>query len=649
MPTNVDVLSGADFRRVQTADTQDFVNFLRPVLLGFAFLALFVAGFVIYNTFTVVVTQRTQELALVRSIGGTPGQVRRSLFGEGIVLGALASLVGLVVGILLSLVVQWVLDRFDVPIPSTGLAVTPWIVFITIAAGTVITAVGVMVPALRAGRTRPVEAMRTAAVDRSGTSVVRMWIGGVLLVLGIVMVMINRVGSANAWLLGFGSLFLFLGVVIGGPLLARLFGRLLKVPLRSTLTGRLAADNMARNPKRTATTANALVIGLFLVTVVTVSGTAFRDWAMDELAKFTASDFIVVGVTPVPDDVVSDISRIDGVRDVAPVRSAEVTDASGVTAQLSGADIDELVSTTGLEARTGSLDDVAAGKGAATVSTEGLSGSSDPSDSATTSAPSTSAPGSTGSPTTTQAPTTTQDGPTLDIGDSASSTAHVGDVYRLIDPEGEEIDVPVSAVLDFNLDTLFLATLVNEDLFEQIAGDQPVGQVFIRTDQDNVDQVGNDLDNLLEDYTGLRALPGNFIGQIFGTVIDFLIAAVNGLLGLSVLIALVGIVNTMNLSIHERRRELGMVRALGMTRQQVRSMVRVEAFMIGMLGTVIGVGTGVFLGWVVSASITEGGVTLAWGRVGLIFAAGVVISVLASLLPARRAVRLEMLEAMAAT
>ncbi len=222
-------------------------------------------------------------------------------------------------------------------------------------------------------------------------------------------------------------------------------------------------------------------------------------------------------------------------------------------------------------------------------------------------------------------------------------------MYLLKNTKGETIEVPVAAVLDLQLDTLFLGTLVNNGLFTEIAGEQPVSQVYIRADQNKIDQLGTDLDNLLEDYTGIQAVPGNFIGQILGRIIDFMIAAVNGLLGLSVVIALIGIVNTMNLSIHERRRELGMVRALGMLKSQVRSMVRIEAFAMGILGTVVGVGAGVFCGWVVIGSITDTSIPLAWGRVGLITLVGLVISVLASLWPAHRSTKVDMLEAMAAT
>lgn len=653
LPANDRVLDRESFMERATADTQAFVDFLRPVLLGFAFLALFVAGFVIYNTFTVVVTQRSRELALVRSIGGTPAQVRRSLLGEGLFLGLGASAIGLGVGVGLSWVLQRILEELDVGLPSAGFALSPWTVVITMVAGTVITVVSVVIPAFRAGRTRPVEAMRESAVDHSGSSVLRLYLGGGLLVIGVAALLFNRFVSAHPIILGVGSFVLFWGVVIGGPLLARIFGRLLRAVLSRNLTGRIAADNMVRNPKRTATTANALVIGLFLVTLVTVSGTALRDWSMAELAKFSASDFLVVGITPIPEDVVGEIDALDGVEQTAAVRSARVTDASGVTAQLSGADVDELVGTMGLEASSGSLADVAAGKGAAATGFEQAMADTQVPSSGPPSSTGPSTTGSSGTAPSGSAPSGTggDQGPGVDIGGSGASTsaADIGQVYLLENTEGQIVEVPVAAVLELQLDTLFLGTLVNQELFTEIAGDQPVSQVYIRADQDRIDALGNELDDLLSDYTGIEAVPGNFIGQILGSIIDFMIAAVNGLLALSVVIALVGIVNTMNLSIHERRRELGMVRALGMTRSQVRSMVRTEAFAIGVLGTVIGVGAGVFCGWVVIGSITDAEIPLAWGRVGIITAVGLVISVLASLWPARRATKLEMLEAMAAT
>lgn len=632
LAANVEVSTGTEFRRSQVADTQDFLDVLRPVLVGFAYLALFVAGFVIYNTFTVVVTQRSRELALVRAIGGTPAQVRRSLLAEGTVLGVVASVAGLFAGAGLALVIQALLAHFDLPLPGTGVAITPWVVFSTVVAGTVITVISVMLPAFRAGRTKPVEAMRDAEVDRSGTSRFRLVAGASLLVLALVLLGVHRFALTKWWVLAPGALALFAGIVVGGPLLARLFGKGLRRVLGRTLTAKIAADNLSRNPKRTATTANALVIGLFLVSFVTVSGTAVRDWVEGQFRGKSSADFLVMGMSPISDDLVEEIRGTKGVDAAAAVRLATVTSTSGVTGDLAGTDLDDLRASAGVEELDGSLDAVAAGEGAAVSDLESLLAQTG---------------GGPGEGPRGGGPGHDSSGGHVEI--SGVTSAQVGDVLSLLDAEGDEVEVPVVATFTPQFDTIFLSTVVDQELFERIAGEQPVMQVYVRADPRQLDAVGARLDGVLDGYTGLEVLPGNFIGQLMSEVIDFLIGAVNGLLGLSVVIALIGIVNTMNLSIHERRRELGMVRALGMTASQVRWMVRIEAVLIGVLGTIIGVAAGSLLGAVVIGAIDEVDVPLAWGRVGWIVLAGVVVSVIASLWPARRAVKLPMLDAMAAT
>jgi putative ABC transport system permease protein len=505
-------------------------------------------------------------------------------------------------------------------------------VFSTVVAGTVITVISVMLPAFRAGRTKPVEAMRDAEVDRSGTSRFRLVAGASLLVLAVVLLGLHRFVLTKWWVLAPGALALFAGIVVGGPLLARLFGQGLRRLLGGTLTAKIAADNLARNPKRTATTANALVVGLFLVSFVTVSGTAVRDWVEGQFRGKSSADFLVMGISPISEDLVADIRETDGVDSAAAVRLAVVTTTSGESGDLAGTDIDDLRNSAGVEELEGSLDAVAAGEGAAVSDLESLFAQ-------TGGGP---RGGSRG-----DEPEGGPGGGGVEI--SGTSTAQLGDTLSLVDPEGNEVRVPVVATFTPQFDTIFLGTVVNEETFARVAGDQPVMQVYVRADPRQLDAVGARLDGVLDGYTGLEVLPGNFIGQLMSTIIDFLIGAVNGLLGLSVVIALIGIVNTMNLSIHERRRELGMVRALGMTASQVRWMVRIEAVLIGLLGTLIGVAAGSFLAAVVIGAIDEVDVPLAWGRVGWIVAAGVVVSVIASLWPARRAVKQPMLDAMAAT
>ena len=622
LPASLEVITGRQFRTDQQSQNAGLVDLLRPALQAFAYLALFVAGFVIFNTFSVVVTQRFRELALIRAVGGTPAQVRRSLMFEGLGIGVLSSAIGIAVGALLALALQAVLGRLGVSLPGAGVALSAGTVILCLVAGTLVTVISVTIPAIRAGRTKPVEAMRDSAVDTSGTSRVRAVLGGIALVASLVLLTTNRLGGARWYLLAPGSVLLFVGLVIGGPLLARLFAKLLERPVRRLgLTARLAVDNTVRNPRRTATTANALVIGLFLVTLVTVSGDALKQWTVKELDKLSSSDFIVTcDGTAVDPALVPRIAATKGVAATAPVRTTTVLNTRNQVVILSGADVDALRRTSGLKVVTGSLDQVRTGNGAAVVDISGLGGGGG-------------GHGGGGG-----------DQPVADV------PTGIGQVEQVVGVDGRTVDVPVVATLEAKIDSLFLGTLVSDSTLAKVAGRQPISQVFVRTDPGQADAVGRRLNKVVNDFAGVQVEPGNFLGQIVGRVFDFLIGTVNALLGMSVIIALVGIVNTLTLSIFERRRELGMVRALGMTSQQVSRMVRAEAVLIGILGTVIGLSAGLLLGWVLIGSLSSSiPLSVNWARVGLIGLAGVAVGVVASILPGRRAVRLDMLEAMRAS
>ena len=602
LPPSLALSTRAEFIEDRTAFAAGVVEVLRPVLQGFAYLSMFVCAFVIFNTFSVVVTQRFRELALIRAVGGTPAQVRRSLILEGFVIGVVSSMLGIVGGLLLTVGVQAALDRFDLGLPQGSIRLTLGTAAVCMLVGTIVTVLSVIVPAFRAGRTKPVEAMRSSAVDSSGTSTVRAVLGAAFLGLALVLLALNQFVGAQWFFLAPGGLLLFLSLFVAGPLLARGFALAVTPVLsRIGLTGRLAADNSVRNPRRTATTANALVIGLFLVTLVTVSGEAMKSYIVGEINALSSSDFVLFAERSLDPQLIEDVRDVDGVSGVAPLRFGEI---GGVGVITTTDDPEQLGDVAGMSLKEGSLDPVVNGDGVAVP----------------------------------------------DVGELVGGGGlQVGDEVTVIDQAGEMRSLPVTALLDDGgVNGLLVGYLVGEDTFVELAGEQPISFAFIRVEPGRAEEVGRRIEATYEGYAGVELRAGNFLGDIVGNVFDFLIGAVNALLGMSVVVALVGIVNTMNLAIFERRRELGMVRALGMTRQQVGRMIRLEAVLIGLLGTLIGMGAGILLSWVVVSSIDgiEIGLSLNWARVGLIFAVGVLVGVVASLLPARRATRLDMLDAM---
>lgn len=611
LPASVQLLTRDEFIEDRTAFAAAIVSVLRPVLQGFAYLSMFVCAFVIFNTFSVVVTQRFRELALIRAVGGTPAQVRRSLILEGLVIGLVSSAIGIVGGLALTVGVQRVLDRFDLGLPQGSLQVTFGTVLVCMLVGTIVTTLSVIVPAFRAGRTKPVEAMRASAVDTSGTSTFRAVTGAILLGLSLLLLALNQFVSAQWYYLAPGGLLLFLSLFVAGPLLARGFS-LVVTPLlaRVGMSGRLAGDNSIRNPRRTATTANALVIGLFLVTLVTVSGEAMKSYIVGEINQLSSSDFVVAAERSLDPAAVDEIRATEGVAGAVPLRFGQVSSSQSSVPFLITTTDDPVAlgDVAGMAVKEGSLDGVIDGDGVAVPDLSELGG------------------GGTGQP-----------------------AVGLGEQVQVTDLSGEQRTLTVEAVLDDGgVNGFLVGYLVGEQTFADLAGDQPIGMAFVRAEPGQADDVGRRIEQVLDGYAGVEILAGNFVSDAIVTVFDFLIGAVNALLGMSVVVALVGIVNTMTLAIFERRRELGMVRALGMTGQQVGRMIRMEAVLIGLLGTLIGIGAGVLLSWVVVSSIEEIeiGLSFNWARVGLIFAVGVAVGVIASLLPARRATRLDMLEAM---
>lgn len=602
LPTGLQVQTGEDFRADQRDQQGGIGRALKTGLQAFALLALFVGAFVIYNTFSVIVAQRQRELAVLSAIGATPKQIKRALRYEGLVIGLLGSALGVLAGLGLTFLMVFVLDRFGFALPGSGLEASPTTVVQGIVIGTVITFLSVTIPARRAAKVEPIEALRDAAVESDHGSRSRSVLCVALVVLGLVALL----AGPNAPVIGVGALLLIVGVIVAGPFIATAGARLLRpVGRRFGLEGRLAVDNSARNPKRTAVTANALLIGVFLVTLVTVAGTSLKDFVVDEIQDLSGADFVVASEGgSIDGDLAASILEVDGVEAIVSFRREAVT-VDGTPTLLSTGDLDALVAAADISTLDGSLDDLA-------PETVAVS----------------------------------------DLGDGSAPA--VGDVVTVADSEGERVDLEVVATLSPSLDSAQLGSLVDEAAFDALVGDTAPTAAFVDTVEGAQTDVEEALDELTADRPDITVTEGNAIGRLIAGVFDFVIQAVNGLLLMSVIVALIGIVNTLSLSILERRRELGLLRIVGMTDRRVRRMVRLESALISALGTVTGIVLGLVVGWGLIASIdrlTEASVGFGFPALLLlgVLVLGVVLGFLASFLPARRSTHLEVLDAIQAT
>ena len=571
---------------------------LKRVLQAFSVLAMLVGGFVIYNTFNVLVAQRLQELAVLRAIGATPRQVRRALGFEGLVVGLIGSVLGVLLGVGFVFVLEAILGRFNVELPGSGVVLSASSVVQPILLGTVVTVISVMVPARRAARTEPIEALRDAAVESSPYSLRRL-----LLTVAVAVPSIAALAfGTGVRTVGAGLLGVFVATVAAGPILAVLTAKLTRpVMSRIGLEGRLASDNTARNPQRTSITANALLIGVFLVTLVSVAGTSIKEWVVAELDKIDSADFFLASSGgSLDDELIGGIRSIDGVEVVESFRRESVI-ADGRAALVSTAQVDTLLDITDIEVAAGSVDDLASGTIAADV----------------------------------------------DLG------VDVGDLITLSAPAGSAIDLEVVAILELTQDLEYVGNLIDEDDFDKLVGSTAPTVAFVDVASGVKTESVEAIEARTENRPDLQLIDGNSFGKLIGRIFDFIINAVNGLLGMSVVVAVIGIVNTLSLSIFERRRELGLLRVVGMLDRDVQRMVRLESVLISILGTLVGIALGLFSGWTLLRAIqrqSEVAIPMNWaaGRVGLILVAGIALGLLASLIPSRRSTRLDVLDAVQA-
>lgn len=609
------VTTGDQLRSDSSDGLSGITTAISTALQGFAYLALFVSLFIIYNTFSIVVAQRVREFALLRAVGASAKQIKRSVRVEATLVGLVASAAGFGIGILLFLGLIKLVPQFSSLLGDIGIRITPGAVLQVLISGTLITVLSSIIPSWRAGRTKPIEALRSAAVDTTGSSRVRGIIGLVLLGIGVG-VMLLGVAISNFWIVILGPPVLFLGVLVGGPVLAAVFSGGIAVLIRplDSATARLGVENTRRNPRRAATTANALVIGVFLVVLVTAAGGAVRDYSVDVLSEFGGPAYTVIGTNgTLPDGLVDSAAQIPGVDQAAPVYpqvgTVPTVSVLGSPPELPvGAIAADQIGVLGY-----TIADV---DGQPQGSLENLG----PADLV------------------------------IPLQTATSSNLKLGDPVTLTLNGGATLDVKVAALTGPS--AAFVQVVVpTEGVLGELPSLQP-SMMALSVDEGETTQVGSALDALTSGYTTVQVLPGNFLAEFVGTFFNAIISSVNALLSVAVVIALFGIVNTLMLSVTERRHEIGLLRSVGMSRGQLRATIRIEAMIVSLLGSLVGIAFGLFVAWCITRPLFEEdpAASFSWpvAQMGLVLLLGVVIGVVSALVPAWRAGRIDILDAIKA-
>jgi putative ABC transport system permease protein len=610
VPDDVQVLTGRAFTVENQNLFAQFVEQFTWLLFGFGLIAMFVGMFIIYNTFTIIVAQRTRELALLRAVGAGRGQILRSVVAEAVVVGAVAAAVGLAFGVVVAIGLRALVRALGFELPTTALQIVPGRLVLPAALALVATVVSALVPAWRATHVPPVAALRDTAIDHTHRPVLRIGVSVVFLaVSGGFVARALTVDSelSVVWALT-SAIPAFLAAFAVGPLYVTPLARLLGAPFARTrgITGRLARQNALRNPTRTSTTAVALTVGVGLISVIAVAGASLRTSVGQAIEQGVRADFVVTADSflGLPPQVAADLRARPEVATTSSVRVGRAT-VDGDQLFLGAIEPDTVADVLDIEVLDGSLAEL------------GLDGLAVPA--------------------------------TL----AAEKGWRVGTPVTVDTTQGEPRPWRIAAVYDSAFFARGSGIIMGRDAFE--AAFPPVLQVDQQTYvvlRDGVTpEAGRAALAAVTDRTPTARLQDlEELKEAQGGAITRQLSFLYALLGLAVIIGVIGVVNTLLLSVHERTRELGLLRAVGTARRQVRSTVLQESVIIALLGTVIGLGIGLLFGWVMVNAVNvridtvyDVPVVQLAVFVGLAAVAGV----LAGLLPARRAARLDVLRAIA--
>ena len=611
LPPNTEVQTAAEQAQTDAEDTDEFISFLQTFLLVFAGVALFVGAFVIANSLSITIAQRTREFATLRTIGASRRQVLGSIIVESLVVGVIASVIGLFLGLGLAKLLFWLFDAVGFTLPNTGLLLETRTIVVALLVGIVVTLLASLRPAIRATRVPPIAAVREGATlpESRWARYRTFWAIG-LTALGFAALLFGLFGSGLdttqiLLFMGVGALLVFFGVALFATKLVPALATALGWPAAKLggAAGELARGNAKRNPQRTASTAAALMIGLALVTLVAVLGQGIRSTFTDAVDRIFVADYAITAqnnFSPIPIEAAGAAEQAPGVEEVASVRTGEALvygDPSFVTAVTPNS-----AGAINLDWKEGSQ---------AVFSELGANGAF------------------------------------VDDSFADDHNLKVGSPISITTPAGKKLDLTVKGVFDPPAGgSPFGNVTFSSETFDQNY-DQPQNLYsFVEMDGGVTDANTASLEQALADFPNAKSQTRDEFKDNQVSFLNNILNILYVLLALSVVVSLFGIVNTLVLTVFERTRELGMLRAIGMTRRQVRRMIRYESVITALIGAVLGIILGIVLAGLLVWRVDFIDFSVPTGQLIIFAIAAIIVGIIAAIFPARRAARLNPLQAL---
>jgi putative ABC transport system permease protein len=614
LPADAQVRTGAEEAQEDKDEISEFTSFIQYFLLAFAGIALFVGAFVIFNTLSITVAQRTREFATMRTVGASRRQILWSVIVEALTIGVLASIIGLFVGFGLAVGLNELFKALELELPTANMVYATRTIVVSLLVGTIIALVAGLFPAIRATRVPPIAAVREGfTLPKSRLSPFVPYIALAVIALSLLLLgyamFADDVDTASRLLsIAGGVILLFVGVAMISSRLVRPLAAVVGLPARAIggAAGRLARGNSVRNPSRTASTAAALMIGIALVTFVAVLANGMKASNREAIEDQVIADYVVTaqdGFSPFVAGAGDAIAEDPDAQVVSDVRS-DLAEVKGSSTYLTGIDPDTILETYRFDWKEGS-DDVVGNLG--------------------------------------------ENGAIVDASFAEDNDITVGQQLSVLVPSGQTLDVDVMALYEPPpFYPLLGGVSVTKDTFDSVF-DRPRNQfTFVNVANGPSTSATESLTAATADFPDAKVQTrADWITQQDEDFNQFL-TMLYVLLALAVIVSIFGMVNTLVLSVYERTRELGMLRAVGMTKRQARRMVRHESVITALIGAALGLPLGIFLAALVTSALRDFDVrfSIPWGQLVVFTIIAVIVGILAAIMPARRAAKLNVLRAL---